>query len=124
MAEEKSMFDNKELRGMSNLDRLAMRVVSGVLIAGTVGIITLLQSNSTRLAVLQAEIQNLVKTTTTNIIRLDGNINDIEEELNGVQNNRYTYRDSITDKQNYDLRFEKLERQLDDLRRDMERNGN
>lgn len=115
---EKTNEEGQEVRGLSQLDRIALRIVSGILITGIIGVFVLLNTNTTTLAVVQNDVKNLVATTRNDLNRLDARVDALENALSMKTEDRYTYKDALRDQEvikyqikDLDKRVNKLEKQ-------------
>lgn len=102
----------KDERGLSQLDRIALRVVSGILVLGIVTIFSMVSKNTTTLAVMEAVMNNLVQTTTNEISRLNNRISIMEDVMESRSKDTYTYKDALRDKEGVLFRLENIEKRL------------
>ena len=107
MPEESS----SEVRGLGATDRIALRIVSAVLIAGIIGLFTILMRNSTTLAVVQNDLKNLAVNIDNQIGRLTDRVTTIENKTN----NGYSYKDATRDQQLINFKIEKLDQRLTEM---------
>ena len=101
------------MRGLSTIDRIALRVVSALLIAGIIGLFAVISRNTTTLAIVQNDLQNLITNTNNDVMRLNGRVNSIESLLNSRTQDRYTYKDALKDQQLFNFRLTDLEERFD-----------
>ena len=107
--------DQIEMRGLSQLDRIALRLVSGILITGIIGLFVVLNTNTTTLAVVQADLKNLVVTTNNDLRRLNARVDALEGVIDTKTGDRYTYKDALRDQEVIKYRINDLDKRVGKL---------
>ena len=105
-------------RGMSELDRIALRIVSALIITGILGLFTVLNKNTTTLAIVQNDVKNLIANTSSDISRLTDRVRAVEDVMQARTQDRYTYKDATKDQQMMNFRMNEMERRLNEIEGD------
>jgi len=102
-------------RGLSEVDRIALRIVSALIITGILGLFTVLNKNTTTLAIVQNDVKNLIANTTNDISRLAARVGALEDTIQTRAQDRYTYKDATKDQQISNFRINEIEKRVQKL---------